>query len=444
MAHDFLRFYKTDDRCKSGGVEYAGIPVFFDRNGVIESLTDYMIYLRRNEGHPASTVETYAFRLQKFFKYLRTVETEERCLEWYEISDQTLISWRDSLIKIDGLLNSTVNGYLNTVFLFYQWAEEFGRVKNCVAIYEHHGNEDKLYQIAANRDRKGRWYWPYLPKVRDKPDRNTPTPEQLEVVHINAFEQSQTGQRDSLILSLYEDMGLRVSEVLNLKVSDIPSWDEIELALEEGRSFVLKIVGKGRKTRHVPALPELMRRAREYIEEDRAREVSSARRRNPAYRPPQDLMISQTSGDKLNRQYLSKRLSDLLKSAGIQDVSGHRVRATFIETQVEASDGYDQTGRPLPAEQVLWKVGQKVGHSSPESTRPYLNKVRSRQYVTAEAQILDSAGKLKDINRRLAQQGSVLNKIEKLASAADALKKGNTHEASDLLAHLLDQLRNDQ
>lgn len=442
MTKEFLRFYKTDDRCVNEGVAYSGIPVFFDRHGVVESLTDYMVFLRRVEGHPASTVETYAYQLQKFFKYLQTEQVESGCLQWQNVTDQTLISWRDRLIKIDGLLDSTVNNYLNCVFSFYMWAEQFGRVKNCLAIYEHQDNEHKVYQIAANRDRKGRWSWPYLPKIKNKPDRNTPTPEQLEAVHVRAFEQSETGQRDSLILSLYEDMGLRESEALGLKLTDVPSWDDIDLALEENRAFVMKIVGKGGKTRYVPALPELMRRAKEYIEGDRASAIAAARQRNPAYRQPQALLVSQTSGNELNRQYLSKRLSLLLKSSGIKDVSGHRVRATFIETQVEANDGYDQTGRPLPAEQVLWKVGERVGHSSPESTRPYLNKVRSRSFVTVGDQIIDSAGKLKDVNRRLAERHSALEKMEKLSLAAKALQKGKKAEFINTLTELLDQMRN--
>lgn len=443
MPKDFLRFYKTDDRCISDGMNYPGIPVFFDRHGVVEGISDYMIHLRRTEGHPASTVETYAYQLQKYFKHLRTTLTEDGELDWRNVTDQTLIGWRDRLMKIEGLRDSTVNSYLNTVFMFYHWAEEFGQVKNCVAIHDYEASADKIYQIAAVRDRKGKWSWPYLPKVKDKPDRNTPTPEQLEAVHVNAFELSLTGQRDSLILSFYEDMGLRESEVLSLKVDDIPSWDEIHSALEEDRIFFLTILGKGSKTRHVPALPELMRRAREYIEGDRAKAVSSARKRNLAYRPPKALVVSKTLGNKLNRQYLSKRLSELLKSAGIEGVSGHRVRATFIETQVEASDGYDQTGRPLPAEQVLWKVGEKVGHSSAESTRPYLNKVRSRSFATASDQILDSAGKLKDINRQLAEKGGALAKVNKLKLAADALSRGKTTEASNLLAQLLRQLNNE-
>lgn len=436
MSNAFLRFAKTDDGCMVDGVSYPGIPVFFTEQGIVEGASDYMIYKLRTDGRPASTVETYAYHLQKYLKYLRSIDN----LDWKEVTDQTLIGWRDKMLKTEGLLDSTVNNYLCTVFEFYYWAEETGRVKNCVAVHDQNGTDDRVYQIAATRCGKGRWVWSYLPKVKNKPDRNTPTPSQLELVHVNAFDLSETGQRDSLILSFYEDVGLRMAEALGLKVNDIPTWDEIDEAFQKDRPFSVEILGKGRKKRHVPILPELMQRAREYIEGDRTVAVSSARKRNPAYRPPLGIFLSQSTGNELNKQYLSRKLSKLLKASGIEDVSGHRVRATFIETQVEASDGYDQSGRPLPAEQVLWKVGEKVGHSSAESSRPYLNKVRSRTYASIGDQILDKTGKLNDLQRRLAEKSASLKKVEALADVAEALQKGKTVEASNLLAELLDKL----
>lgn len=435
LSKGFLRFATTDHSCMIDGAPYPGIPIFFTEHGVLEVVSDYMIYRMRTEGNPPSTIETYAYHLQKYLKHLKG-----NGVDWKDATDQTLIGWRDKMLKIECLKDSTVNNYICTVFDFYYWAEETRRVKNCVAIYDQYFADDRVYQIAATRTGKGSWTWPYLPKVKHRPDRNTPTPHQLELVHINAFNHSETGQRDSLILSFYEDVGLRKSEALGLTVSDIPSWDEIDDAIDEDRPFSVEILGKGGKKRHVPVLPELMQRAREYIEGDRADAVSCAKKRNPAYRPPTDLFLSQSTGKKLNKQYLSRRLSQLLRESGIKDASAHRVRATFIETQVEASDGYDQSGRPLPAEQVMWKVGEKVGHSSAESIRPYLNKVRARAYATVGDQILDKTGKLNDIQRRLAEKASALRNFDDLALVAAALKNGSNAEASNLLAELLGKL----
>lgn len=434
MDKAFIRFIKTDDQCTTDGVPRPGIPIFFTEKGIYEAPSDFMVYLRCTARRPASTVETYAFHIQKFLKYLRSLEDKD----WKEVTDQTLIIWRDKMIDVDGLLDSTVNNYLLTVFAFYQWAEETGRVKNCVAIYNFDEVQGKIYQIAARNTKNRKWVWPYLLKVAHKPDRNTPTPQQLEEVHVRAFEESTTGQRDSLILSFYEDMGLRESEGLSLTLNDIPSWDDIDEAFEEDRPFIVTIWGKGNKKRYVPAVPELMRRAREYIEEGRAGTVLKSKRRNPAYRPPDALFISHTTGKKLNRQYLSRRISLLLKASGIEDVSGHRVRATYIETQVEAHDGYDESGRPLPAEQVMWKTQELVGHSSSQSTRPYLNKVRSRSYASKGDAILETEAKIKGLNRRLAEKAGAMKNMEELAHIAKVLSRGRTVEATRLLEELLE------
>lgn len=435
MSKGFLRFAKTDDDCRIDGIPYPGIPVFFTEQGIVESASDYMIYKRCAEGNPPSTIETYAYQLQKYLKHLRGND-----LDWKEVTDQTLIGWRDKMIKIEGLLDSTAYNCLYTVFDFYFWAEENRRVKNCVAVYDQDSADGRVYQISATRTGKGSWVWSYLPKVKHKPDRNTPTPNQLELVHINAFDLSETGQRDSLILSFYEDVGLREFEALGLTVNNIPSWDEIDEAFEKDHPFSVEILGKGGKKRHVPVLPELMQRAREYIEGDRADAVSGARKRNPAYRPPMALFLSQSTGNELNKQYLSRRLSDLLKASGIQDASGHRVRATFMETQAEAIDGYDQSGRPLPAEQLLWKLAEKSGQSHPDSARPYLNKVRARAFATKGDQILDKTERLNNLQRRLAEKSASLKKVEDLAVVAEALRNGRTDEAIKQLAELLDKL----
>lgn len=434
-----IYFIKTDERCVIGNISYPGIPVFLKYgHGFLEDITGYMIYLSREKRHPSTTVQTYAFQIQKYLKFLESIGQE-----WKEATDQTLLNYRDFMFDYDGIVDKTISSNINTVFGLYVWAEEKGIIRNCVAIYGDKGSIDKAYRISASKKAKSGWTWRYMPSVKHRADRSTPTPRQLEEVHVRAFEDSETGQRDSLILSFYEDVGLRKSELLNLTVNDIPGWEDIEKAMEESRAFTVKILGKGSKIRYVEVLPELMRRTREYIEEDRAQVISAARRRNPAYRPPECLLLSYTNGHAINSNYLSARISELLKSAGIQDASGHRVRATYIETQVEAYDGHDTNGNPLPAELVLWKVGEKVGHNSPLSTRSYLNKVRSRSFTSAGDQILDKTNKLNDLTRKIAEKSGALKSLEVLSEVASAIREGDNEAALASLMRLVEKIDNE-
>ena len=123
-------------------------------------------------------------------------------------------------------------------------------------------------------------------------------------------------------MSFYEDACLRRKEALGITVDDIPGWEEIDEAIDSDMIFALKVIGKGNYVRHVRVLPELMQRAREYIEGDRASSVREAAKRDRAYRPPRDLFLGQPTGRPLSEQYVSRHLSGLMKSAGIENASG--------------------------------------------------------------------------------------------------------------------------
>lgn len=150
-------------------------------------------------------------------------------------------------------------------------------------------------------------------------------------------------------------------------------------------------------------LPELMARAREHIEEHRADVVLRARRRNPAYREPDPLFLSQTTGAVLDLGHVSRRISHIMRSVGIENASGHRLRVRGLTNLTEAYDGVDDSGRPLPAQQALLKVAECAGHRNPESLRPYLNMVRSRRHATPVDELIRMRSRVKILERENAQ-----------------------------------------
>src|SRR5579859_7614397 len=273
-TNDFVRFVMTDEECTITGLPYPGIPIFFSRNGVITPFSDYMIHIRVKHRAPASTAETYAYHLQKWQKHLMMTG-----VQWDRATDGTLVAWRDMQLTVEKLEPGTVSGYLQSVFSFYLWAEEQQVTRGSVAIY---GDNNKRYRISARRVEDGRymsWVWPYLPTVPQKPNRHTPTSQEIERVHGRMI-QTATGTRDSLLISFYEEAATRRAEALQLEVGDIPSWKKIEKARDGGETFTIKIVGKGGKVRYVPVLPDLMSRARDYIEGSRSEAVQRAKDRD--------------------------------------------------------------------------------------------------------------------------------------------------------------------
>ena len=395
-------FVVTDARCVVRGTAYPGIPIFFDADGVIEPFSDYMIHLVREKRRPVTTARTYAAYLQKFLKHLVSIG-----VEWTDVADGTLVAWRDALLTLQRLAPGTVAAYLSAAFSFYRWAEESGRVRYAVNLSAGRSGlgasrDEHSYQISARRSHRGDLYWPYLPKDPGGTVRHTPSHEETERVHVEVFE-TQTGERDSLLLSFYEDCYLRRSEALSLTVGDIPIWEDIERKLTEAEVFTLLVRGKGGKVRAVIVLPELMGLAREHIEGERARVVARARSRDAQYVDPGALFLSHTTGRELNNDYVSARISKAMRAAGVENASGHRLRASGLTALVAAYDGYDEAGKLLPVEDVLWKAAERAGHRHWRTLEPYLRVVRSAGVEPRVEVVVRDHTRVGILERRVAQ-----------------------------------------
>ena len=148
-----IRFFKTDDRCVIKSfieeIPYPNIPIFFDLNGIIIPVSEFLVYKSIDDTDVSSSVETYAYILQKFLKY---IEGEKGCKEvmWNKVTDSHLMEWRDGMEKNDYSTNYIID-CLSLVFSFYKWAEINKYLKNHVAIYD---DSDREYAISAVKNTK--------------------------------------------------------------------------------------------------------------------------------------------------------------------------------------------------------------------------------------------------------------------------------------------------
>ncbi len=135
-------------------------------------------------------------------------------------------------------------------------------------------------------------------------------PKYLTQDEINLFLDSLSGDkaldyRNKAMFELLYATGMRVSELINLKVSNIN--------LNEG--FVL-VFGKGSKERIVPISNQSLLYCKEYLNK---------------YRPflmkeDTDVLFLNTRGNKLSRQGVYKLLKQKCEEVGIYDVSPHKLR----------------------------------------------------------------------------------------------------------------------
>jgi integrase/recombinase XerD len=153
-------------------------------------------------------------------------------------------------------------------------------------------------------------------------------------------------QRDGTMVELVYATGLRVSEVVSLKVN--------QLNLEAG---YLKVLGKGNKERVVPIGTYARQRVIDYLQQARPRLL--ARRLSP-------YLFVTRSGGTLSRQGFWLRLRRLVLQAGVRGtVSPHTLRHAFATHLVEG-------GADLRAVQMM------LGHADISTTQIYTHVARDR------------------------------------------------------------------
>jgi integrase/recombinase XerD len=154
--------------------------------------------------------------------------------------------------------------------------------------------------------------------------------------------------RNHAIIETMFSCGLRVSEVINLKITDVYVADEF-----------IRVVGKGNKERLVPISEKALKEIDIYIH--------SVRNKLSIDKDCNDIIFLNRRGKKLSRVYIFLVIKEMALKAGIKkNISPHTLRHSFATSLVEA--GAD-----------LRSVQQMLGHESITTTEIYTHI--SKEYL---------------------------------------------------------------
>ncbi len=212
-----------------------------------------------------------------------------------------------------GLSGHTINTYMRSIRAFWSWLVE----------------EDIINVNLFSRLK--------IPKPPKKV-MTTFSQSQIELL-LSVIGSSAEGYRDMVIILILLDTGLRVNELINLKMDNV--W------LEEG---IIKILGKGNKERLVPIGKQIRRLLWHY---------TSQCRPEPA-RPNLDNLFLTHDGRPLTKNRVDSLMKHYGKKAGLTGVrcSPHTLRHTFAVSYLR--NGGD-----------VFSLQRILGHSSLEMTRRY-------------------------------------------------------------------------
>lgn len=166
------------------------------------------------------------------------------------------------------------------------------------------------------------------------------SPEQIQLL-LNTIDLSKIeGQRNVALYELAYSCGMRVSEVINQKISHLHFEDSY-----------IKITGKGEKERLVPIGGKALKAVELYLKHTRVHQAVS-----PGF---EDFLFLNKFGKSLSRQYVFMELKKMATEARIvQKISPHTLRHSFATHLVEG-------GADLRA------VQEMLGHASITTTEIY-------------------------------------------------------------------------
>jgi integrase/recombinase XerD len=281
-----------------------------------QGIDQYLNYLVVEKGLATTTIDAYASDLAAYTAFLRRQQVTS-----IERADMAVILKYVIEMRKKGLGATTRARHLVTIRGFYDYLYGLGQIRQ---------NPAKLVDLPKHGLK--------LPSVLnvDQVDRLLSVPD-LE---------KPTGQRDAAMLELIYAAGLRVSELINLPMTNVNT--------EAG--FV-RILGKGSRERIVPIGRKALDCINQYVKNGRR---SQLKERNSRY-----LFVAR-AGNPMTRQGFWKLLKRYALKAGItQRVTPHSMRHSFASHLLEG-------GADLRAVQVM------LGHVDIATTQIYTHVARSR------------------------------------------------------------------
>ena len=275
----------------------------------------FLNYLRVEKGLAENTLLAYGRDLKRFEAF-----GEEQKKKLKEISQDDLVDYLRSLYRA-GLDSRSVARHLATLRNFYRYLQTEGII-----------NEDP----AANVE---------TPKFRMR------LPTHLNVAEVNRLlaqpdTKTAIGLRDRAMIELLYSTGLRVSEMVNLKLGD--------MQMESG---CLRCIGKGNKERLVPMGKSAITAVEDYAQRGRPSLLGD--------KVSPHLFLNRFGG-KIGRIGFWKKLSDYGKRAGLRvKLKPHMLRHSFATHLLEG-------GADLRSVQLM------LGHADISTTQIYTHVVKDR------------------------------------------------------------------
>jgi integrase/recombinase XerC len=290
--------------------------------GTLQHASGFIDYLQFEKRYSTHTLRAYHDDLQQFSAYLAK---EYDGMKDVEIKTVIIRSWLATL-KDEGLTAKSLNRKISSLRSYFRFLLKKKFIQH-----------NPVAQITSPRINKR------LPVFVAEKDMET-------LLSQEVFENDRTGRMHHLVITLFYHTGVRLSELIHIKITDIDY---------QRRS--LKVLGKGNKERIIPLTPVLAKTIREFLEADTTG-------------IPRVYLFETEKGTKLYPGYVYKLVkSQLVKVTTIHKKSPHVLRHSF-------ATHLSNNGAELNA------IKELLGHASLAATQVYThNTIEKLKEIHAKA-----------------------------------------------------------
>jgi len=280
-----------------------------------ETYKRYQRYLRLERNYTPNTIDAYMHDIEKLASFL-----EAKGIEPEQVQLADLQEFAATLHDLGVGVRSQCR-ILSGVRSFYHYLVEDGYMED---------NPTELLESPHLGD--------HLPEVLST--------EEVDVMESSIDLSNPLGQRNKAIIEVLFSCGLRVSELVNLKISN--------LYIEEG---FIRVLGKGRKERLVPISPRAIKEIQLWFHDRNHFDIKPGE---------EDYVFLNQRGGHLTRTMILIMIKRVAAEAGIKKViSPHTLRHSFATALLEG-------GADLRAIQAM------LGHESIGTTEIYTHIDTSR------------------------------------------------------------------
>jgi integrase/recombinase XerD len=282
-----------------------------------KTISDFLDYMQNERHASANTVMAYRNDLTQFADHLSATLPEDAT--WSGVTVETLGTFVDKLAEQKYTASTSARKIAALKTLFH-WMMQRGIV-----------SEDPAAQLRS-------------PKVEKRSPRLLSEDEMLRLFEATARVPTPRGLRDRALLEVIYSTGMRVSEAISLRLSDI-----------DLDASTVKCAGRGTRQRIAPLTPQAATAVRIYMETARTDMLGTANT---------DYVFLNPLGTKLTRQAVWQLTRQYANLAGIEgELTPHTLR-------------HSRAAHMLNEGQDIKRVQEWLGHANLATTQMYRQKPR--------------------------------------------------------------------